>query len=475
MGAVCSTSIPSSATRVSACEGANLLGLGGHGAHAGLPLELKDLEKRLDLGDAGHELYALVERLYPICRSITGNGVRKTLAILSEHVPLEVHEVASGTPAFDWTVPKEWNIADAYVKDSRGRRVIDFQRSNLHVVGYSVPVRATMPLAELRPRLHSLPNQPGLVPYRNSFYKEDWGFCLSHRDLSALEEGEYEVCIDSTLEDGSLTYGELVLPGREEEEVLVSCHVCHPSLCNDNLSGISVATYLARYLSTLPRRYTYRFLFLPVTIGAIAWLSRNERTVKNVRHGLVLTLLGDAGTFTYKKSRRGNATIDRAVAHVLAHSGADYTVQDFFPYGYDERQFCSPGFDLPVGCLMRTPHGCFPEYHTSGDNLDFVKAESLKGALAQCLAVFHVLEGDEVLVNLNPKCEPQLGRRGIFRALADRKDDGLEMALLWVLNLCDGSRSLLEVAERSGLDFGKVRSAADVLFKHDLVAHDQRG
>jgi aminopeptidase-like protein len=436
-------------------------------------LDLTDLERRLDVSDAGRELHALVERLYPICRSITGDGVRKTLSILAEHVPLEVHEVPSGTPVFDWNVPREWNIKDAYVKDSAGRRVVDFQRSNLHVVGYSVPIHATMPLQELRPRLHSLPKQPDLIPYRNSFYKEDWGFCLSHRELDALEEGEYEVCIDSTLEDGSLTYGELVLPGREREEVLVSCHVCHPSLCNDNLSGISVATHLSRYLSMLPRRHTYRFLFLPVTIGAITWLARNEETVKNVRHGLVLSLLGDAGNFTYKKSRRGDATVDRAVRHVLAHSGADHTVQDFFPYGYDERQFCSPGFDLPVGCLMRTPHGCFPEYHTSGDDLDFVKPASLRGALGTCLDVLEVLEGDEVLVNLNPKCEPQLGRRGIFRALAERKDDGLEMALLWVLNLCDGSRSLLDVAERSGLGFGKIRGAADVLVKHGLLGHDQ--
>jgi aminopeptidase-like protein len=422
----------------------------------------------------GASMHALAARLYPLCRSITGKGVRQTLSILREAVPLEMHEVPTGTQVLDWTVPREWNIRDAWIKNARGERVIDFQACNLHVAGYSVPVRATMTLEELRPRLHSLPDKPDLIPYRNSFYKEDWGFCLSHRQLQNLPDGKYEVCIDSTLADGHLTYGELTLPGRTApgsvpDEVLISCHVCHPSLANDNLSGIAVAHALARYLAVTPHRHTYRLLFLPVTIGALTWLARNENNLGRVRHGLVLSLLGDSGPMTYKRSRRGDALVDRAAAHVMGQ--AKGRVEDFIPYGYDERQFCSPGFNLPVGCLMRTPHGRFPEYHTSGDNLAFIKAENLEDSLANCLAILDILERDAVFLNLNPKGEPQLGRRGLYRAMADRTDgDWNEMSMLWALNLGDGGHSLLDIAERSGLPFAVIRKSADVLREHGLLA-----
>jgi aminopeptidase-like protein len=356
------------------------------------------------------------------------------------------------------------------VKDAAGRRVIDFRASNLHVVGYSAPVHARLSLAELRPRLHSLPDKPDWIPYRNSYYQENWGFCLAHRQLQALAEGEYEVCIDSTLADGSLTYGEATLPGTEADEVLVSCHVDHPSLANDNVSGISVAAHLAAYLASVPHRFTYRILFLPVTIGAITWLARNEGDLGRIRHGLVLSLLGDPGKITYKRSRRGDAPVDRAAAHVLKHSGAAHEIQDFIPYGYDERQFCSPGFDLPVGCLMRTPHGQYPEYHTSGDDLDFIKPESLEDSLEKCLAILDVLEKDARFLNLNPKGEPQLGRRGLYRAMADRRGNSFsEMAVLWVLNQSDGGRSLLDIAERSGLSFAAVHTAAAALREHGLL------
>lgn len=432
---------------------------------------LADLRERLGVRDVGRELHRLIERLFPICRSITGDGVRQTLAIVKAEVPLEVFEVPSGTPVLDWTVPKEWNIRDAYVKDAAGRRVVDFRKNNLHVVGYSTPVNAKMSLSELRPKLHSLPDKPDWIPFRSSFYKEDWGFCAAHRDVLALPDGEYEVVIDSTLKDGSLTYGELVLPGRERTEVLLSCHVCHPSLANDNLSGIAVATFLGRYLASVSRRHTYRILFLPVTIGAITWLARNEDELGDVRHGLVLTLLGDAGKSTYKKSRRGDALVDRAAVHVLEQSGKEFEIQDFIPYGYDERQFCSPGFNLPVGCLMRTPHGRFPEYHTSGDNLEFVRAGSLEDSLEKALGIIEILEHDDAFVNLNPKGEPQLGRRGIYRALADRKDGAFdEMALLWTLNYSDGEHSLLDIAERSRLPFAKIRKAAAILAEHGLLS-----
>ena len=440
------------------------------GAGGNAALDLAGLKAQLGLSAPGPALHALAARLYPICRSITGDGVRQTLGILAETLPLQIREVPSGTQVLDWVVPKEWNIRDAYVKDATGRRVIDFKASNLHVMGYSVPVRAVMPLSELRPRLHSLPDKPEWIPYRNSFYKEDWGFCLTDRQLRALPEGDYEVCIDSTLAEGSLTYGELTLPGESEEEFLICAHVCHPSLCNDNLSGIGVSSLLARYLAGRPHKYTYRFLFLPVTIGAITWLALNQDDLGRVRHGLVLSLLGDAGKSTYKRSRSGAAAVDRAAAHVLRHAGSESEVQDFFPYGYDERQFCSPGFDLPMGCLMRTPWGRFPEYHTSGDNLDLIKPECLEDSLAKALGILDVLEHDAVYLNLHPKGEPQLGRRGVYRGLSERKDEGLsEMALLWVLNQSDGGKSLLDIAERANLPFRQIRMAAGTLMGLGLL------
>jgi aminopeptidase-like protein len=421
--------------------------------------------------DSGAVMYRLIEELYPICRSITGEGVRETLRRVQRLIPLELHEVPSGTQVFDWTVPKEWNIRDAYVKDSRGNRIIDFRQSNLHVVSYSRPVHQRMPLAELRKHLYSLPEHPEWIPYRTTYYKDNWAFCVSHRQLEGLTEGEYEVCIDSALTDGHLTYGEFVVPGSSEDEVLISCHVCHPSLCNDNLSGIAVAAFLAAGLAQGPKpRYTYRFLFIPGTIGSITWLARNEPRAGSIRHGLVVTCVGDGGRFTYKKSRRGDAEIDRVVTHVLKHSGSKWTIEDFFPYGYDERQYCSPGFNLPVGCLMRSPHGCFPEYHTSADNLGFVRPGYLEESLARYRDVVSVLEANRRYVNLYPKCEPQLGKRGLYTAIGgDREAAGRQLAMLWVLNLSDGNHSLLDIAERADIPFRLIHSTAQLLLEHGLL------
>jgi aminopeptidase-like protein len=415
-------------------------------------------------------MHRLAADLYPICRSITGNGVRETLRRLQTHIPLTVHEVPSGTRVFDWTVPREWNITDAYIKNSAGERIIDFRRCNLHVLGYSVPVHARMSLAELRPHLISIPEQPDAIPYRTSYYNETWGFCLAHSQLATLPEGEYEVRIDSALTDGHLTYGECYLEGDSKEEVLISAHVCHPSLGNDNLSGIAVATFLIRHLLTTARRYSYRFLFIPGTIGSITWLALNEPHLAGIRHGLVLANVGDAGSLTYKKSRRGNAEVDRAALNVLRHSGRKYNVREFVPYGYDERQFCSPGINLPIGCLSRTPHGEFAEYHTSKDDLTFLKPASLADSLACCLAILRVLEGNRVYVNQNPKGEPQLGRRGLYRGFGGSMDArAREMALLWVLNLADGEHSLLDISDRSGLPYDTVRTAATALRDHGLL------
>lgn len=426
-----------------------------------------------DRDELGCAMHRLIAELYPICRSITGDGVRETLRVLQRHVPLTVHEVPSGTAVFDWTVPNEWNIRDAYVKDSRGERVIDFRRSNLHVMSYSVPVQRTLSLAELRPHLHTLPDHPDWIPYRTSYYRDDWGFCLSERQLATLTEDEYEVRVDATLAPGHLTYGEYYLPGTTPAEVLISAHVCHPSLCNDNLSGVALAAFLAQRLGARPRRYSYRFLFMPATIGAITWLCAHQGDVANIRHGLVLACVGDAGHVSYKRSRRGDAEIDRAVAQVLKDAGGRHDLEAFSPYGYDERQFCSPGFDLPVGRLSRTPHGRFPEYHTSADDLDFVRPAALADSFVTCLAVLSLLEHNETYVNQNPQCEPQLGRRGLYRAMGGYQDERVdESALLWVLNLSDGRHSLLAIAERSGLPFDRVQRAAAVLETHALLRRD---
>jgi len=416
----------------------------------------------------GAELHALVERLYPICRSITGDGVRQTLDIIGEHISLERHEVPTGTAVLDWTIPQEWNIRDAYVAAPDGSRVIDFQELNLHVVGYSVPVSRRMPLSELREHLHTLPDQPSWVPYRTSYYAPTWGFCLAQEKLDALPDGDYDVVIDSTLADGSLTYAEHVVPGRVTDEVIVSCHVCHPSLANDNLAGIAVAISLAQQLAESQPHYTYRFLFMPGTIGSITWLARNASRIEKVRHGLVLACAGDPGSLTYKKSRRDDAEIDRVMQHVLR--SREHRVVDFSPYGYDERQFCSPGFNLGVGSLTRTPYAGYPEYHTSADNPGFVSPAAMEDTLGALKDAFGVLDRNRRYVNLSPYGEPQLGKRGLYDSLGGRSDaKQAQMAMLWVLNLSDGSHSLLDIAERAGLPFEIVDVAARALHDAGLV------
>jgi aminopeptidase-like protein len=427
-------------------------------------LNFTDLRKSIDQNEVGREMYTLIAELYPICRSITGDGFRKTLEILRRDIPLKVYEVPSGTNVFDWVVPKEWNIKDAYIKNSKDEKIADFQKSNLHVVNYSVPVKKVVSLKELKEHLFTLPDHPNWVPYKTSYYREDWGFCLSHERFVELKDGEYEVYIDSTLEDGSLSYGEMYLQGAEEEEILISCHACHPSLANDNLSGMSLAVFLAKQIVPLEHRYSYRFLFIPGTIGAITWLALNEEKTAKIRNGLVLSGVGDNGNITYKKSRRGNAEIDRAAYHVLKNSGANCDIVDFYPYGYDERQYCSPGFNLPVGCFSRTPYGMYPEYHTSADNLDFVQPHSLGNSYFEVLSILEVLEGNCTYINMNPKCEPQLGKRGLYNSIGFN-----EMAMLWVLNLSDGNNTLLDIAEKAGLKFDAVFIAAKTLREHNLL------
>jgi aminopeptidase-like protein len=433
-----------------------------------------DLRKAADAADPaalGAELHALVRELYPICRSITGEGLRRSLRILQRVAPLELHEVPSGTQVFDWVVPREWTFRSARLRGPGGELVVDAAKLNLHVLNYSQPFRGTVSLQELQEHLHSLPEQPSLVPYRTSYYREAWGFCLSEEQRRALRPGEYEVEIDTKLGDGALTYGELVVPGRQQDEVLISTHCCHPSLANDNCAGMAMCAALARTLLAMKPRYTYRFLFVPGTIGAIAWLALNEQRARQVAHGLVAACVGDSGGLTYKRSRRGNAEIDRAAFHVLAHSGQRHEVRDFTPYGYDERQYCSPGFDLPVGSLTRTPYGEYPEYHTSADDLSLVRPEKLVDTFRAYLSVFEVLEGNRAFLNLSPHGEPQLGKRGLYGGIGGQSHSvASQMALLWVLNLSDGTHTLLDVAERAKLPFREVDQAARALHAAGLVA-----
>jgi len=424
----------------------------------------------MDPAAAARELYARIVELYPICRSITGDGVRATLERINRELNLSVAEIATGTRVFDWVVPQEWNIRDAYIADLSGRRIVDFKESNLHVVNYSEPVRARLTASELQSRLFSIPDRPDLIPYKTSYYGRTWGFCVTERQRAQLRDGEFDVCIDSSLEDGHLTFAEHVLPGDTTDEFLVSSHVCHPSLCNDNLSGITVAVSLARLLAPVRRRYTYHFLFIPGTIGAITWLALNEGRAANIRHGLVLSCLGDPGAPTYKRSRQSNAEIDRAAVHTLALAGHPNRVREFSPYGYDERQYCSPGFDLAVGSLSRTPHGEFPEYHTSADNLSLVQGSALADSLGLVLDIVGIIEGNGTYLNLNPRCEPQLGRRGLYASMGGHGDTrGAEQAMLWVLNLSDGHHTLLDIAERARLPFSLVRRVASTLEEHELL------
>jgi len=421
-----------------------------------------------DTASPGDEMTQLIRELYPICRSITGEGVRQTLRLLAREIPLHVREVPTGTHVLDWEVPREWNIRDAWIKTIGGDRLVDFAAHNLHVMSYSVPVRGRVSLPQLRRHLHSLPDHPDWIPYRTSYYAEDWGFCVTHRQYEALTEPEYEVCIDADLHDGSMTYAECFLPGRSDTEVLISAHVCHPSLANDNLSGIAVAAQLARYVAMKHRRYSYRFLFAPGTIGAITWLAQHDAWVGRIAHGLVLAGVGDPGPVTYKASRRGDTEIDRTMAHVLRHRKGEHRIEAFSPYGHDERQYCSPGFDLAVGCFMRSPWGSYPEYHTSADSPDFVTRESLEDSLETCIAAIEVLEGNAAYVNQRPKGEPQLGRYGLYGRTGGSAD--VNMAMLWVLNLSDGHHTLLDIAERAQLSFSTVRRAADALQDADLLA-----
>jgi len=454
-----------------------------------------------NLPEIGVEMYNLMEKLYPICRSITGDGVRKTLDILSQTIPLKKFEVPTGTKVFDWVIPNEWNINDAYVLDPNGKKIINFKESNLHVLNYSIPIHKKIQLNELKKHLYTIPEQPDLIPYRTTYYDKNWGFCLKHNDFINLQKGEYEVVIDSTLKKGNLTYGECYIPGKIDDEILISCYVCHPSMCNDNLSGVVLATRLAKYFSNIDTQYSLRFLFIPETIGAITWLYKNEKNIHKIKHGLVATCVGDSTKFKYKKTRRGNTKIDQITINSLKNSKFDFDVLDFFPTGSDERQFCSPGFNLPVGQLFRGFYGTpdMPYYHTSGDNLNYVKPSNLAESFSLYYSIIVNLEHDlnhkihiknpkqsysqknivnsdnsKKFINLNPKCEPQLGKRKIYNQIGGQNYQSLhskydDIALLWVLNFSDGENSLIDIQQKSKIDLKTIEKAAHILTKNNLL------
>ena len=414
----------------------------------------------------GQELHELMRELFPIRRSLTGDGVRQTLSVLAREVPLEVIETPTGTPVFDWTVPREWDVREAWIEAPDGERVLDLADSPLHVLGYSLPVDKVVPLAELREHVFTHADDPDLVPYRTSYWEEQWGFCMSQRRLDALPDRDYRVRIDSTLEDGSLTSGELTIAGETQDEFLLSTYLCHPALANDNLSGVVLLWALARTLGEQRLRHTFRLVWGPGTLGPLCWLARNRDGLERIAHGLVVSCVGDPGPLRYKRSRRGDATIDRAAIYLLDREPVAL-VADWQPGGGDERQYCSPGFDLPVGTLSRTPHGLFPEYHSSADDLDLVSAESLGASFRAALELIDLVETNVRYRNLSPYGEPQLGRRGLYQSVPDGTNP--EAAYLWLLSLSDGSHDLLAIAERSGLPFEAVRDAAATLERHELL------
>jgi aminopeptidase-like protein len=415
-------------------------------------------------------MYSLMEKLFPICRSITGNGVRKTLKIINNEIPLKIYEISTGTQVYDWKIPKEWNIKDAYVKNSKGKKIIDFKVSNLHILNYSIPVKRSICLSELKKYLHTLPKQPESIPYLTTYYKENWGFCISQKQYDELKEDTYEVFIDSSLTFGSLTYGEFFLKGTSNEEVLFSCYVCHPSMCNDNLSGVVLLTQLAKILQKRKTKYSYRFLFIPETIGAISWLYKNEKSIKKIKHGLIVTCVGDSGNFTYKKTRKGDSSIDNIVIKVLEESKKAYQTVDFFPSGSDERQFSSPGFDLPIGSLMRTMYAKFSEYHTSKDDLNFVNSKNLEESLEKYLKIIEILETDVKYISTNQKCEPQLGNRGLYDMIGGKQAEGInKMAVFWLLNLSDGNHSIRDIMKKSNIDQNTLNKSAEILIKFKLL------
>ena len=421
----------------------------------------------------GRKLYELAKRLFPINRSITGDGVRRTLAILQEiYEDLFVHEVPTGTKVFDWTVPREWNVREAYIECPDGSRIADFHENNLHLVGYSVPVDETMPLETLQDHLYSLPERPSAIPYVTSYYKERFGFCLAHREREKLKEGNYRVYVESELKDGSLTYGEIVIPGEIDDEIFISSYICHPSMANDELSGPCIAVYLAKWLADKPRRYTYRIIFIPETIGSITYLSQNlPHLKKHVIAGFNMSCLGDPGHFSYIPSRYGGTLADRAAQTVLKDFDPEYITYSFLQRGSDERQYCAPGVDLPLCCITRTKFGEYPEYHTSADDMKLITPEALGGSLELFKTLVQSLESNRTY-RVNCLCEPQLSSRGLYPTTSEHNTIQKVSALMDFITYCDGTNDLFKISGITGTPVSYLAELAEKLVQAGLLSDD---
>ncbi|WP_202410598.1 DUF4910 domain-containing protein [Halobacillus litoralis] len=417
----------------------------------------------------GEDMYELMKRLFPICRSITGEGVRETLRILKETIPLDIIEVPTGTKVLDWEIPQEWNVKDAYVMNEKGERIIDFRENNLHLVSYSRPVNKTVSLEYLQNHLFSLEDQPSVIPYVTSYYNDYWGFCMSHEQRETLKDEEYKVVIDSELKDGSLTYGELVIPGRSRKEVFLSTYICHPSMANNELSGPVLTTFLAKWLLGRKRRYTYRIVFVPETIGSITYLSKHMDEMKEkIIAGYNITCTGDERGYSFLPSRYGNTLADKAALNILKTNQMDFVKYSFLERGSDERQYCSPGIDLPVASIMRTKYGEYPEYHTSDDNLNLVTAHGLQGSYniyQQCL---QAIEQNEVY---KVKClgEPQLGKRGLRSTLSTKESGKAVRDMMNFIAYADGENDLIDISNRIHVPLESLYPIIEKLTENDLL------
>jgi aminopeptidase-like protein len=430
------------------------------------------MEGRTDFENCGQEMHALMAELFPICRSIMGDGVRETLRVIRRHIPLSICEVPSGTKVFDWTVPKEWNITDAYVLDESGKKVVDFQKSNLHVVGYSVPVNRTMSLGELQQHLYSLEDQPDAIPYVTSYYQERWGFCIQHNLRQTLREGSYKVCIDSELKDGHLTYAELIIPGESDQEIFLSTYVCHPSMANNELSGPVVTTMLVKWIASKRRRYTYRIIFIPETIGAITYLSRNlDQMKEKIVAGFNVTCVGDDRAYSYLPSRHGNTLADKVALNVLKSKHPAFIRYSYLDRGSDERQYCSPGVDLPVVSVMRSKYREYREYHTSLDNLELVTPAGLQGGFSVLRDCLELLEKNRVY---RATClgEPQLGRRGLFPTVSTKDTHRVVANMINFLAYADGMSDLIDISNILGVPIYQLSLIADRLLVEDLIVEE---
>lgn len=419
----------------------------------------------------GRGIYDLCKKLWPITRSITGNGVRETLKIIQQEIPnLTIHEVSTGTQCFDWKIPKEWNIKSAYIIDPNGKIIIDFRDNNLHVVSYSVPINKTVSLSELQQHLYSLPEQPDAIPYVTSYYEERWGFCITENQRKVLVEGDYQVCINSTLANGSLTYGELIVPGKSRKEVFLSTYVCHPSMANNELSGPTVTTYLTKWIQSQPRKYTYRIIFIPETIGSICYLSKNLDVMKkNIIAGYNISCVGDDNAYSYLPSRDEDTISDRIALHILEKSHSDFVKYNYLDRGSDERQYCSPGIDLPIASVMRTKYGEYEEYHTSLDNLDYISSEGLFGAYEVLTKCIDCIESNKIY-KATTLCEPQMGRRNLRPTLGASTNMAADVKLMSnILVYADGEYDLLDMANKLNISMHEMLQSIGILVEEGLL------